>query len=61
MSYLERIFQVLDEPITVEDSPNAIDMPEIRGDVSFENVEFEYEKGVPVIKGVSFEVKAASP
>ncbi len=58
MSYLERIFQVLDEPVTVEDGPNAVDMPEIRGDVSFENVEFEYEKGVPVIKGVSFEVKA---
>jgi ATP-binding cassette subfamily B protein len=58
MSYLERIFQVLDEPITVEDSLKASPMPEIRGDVSFENVEFEYEKGIPVIKNVSFEVKA---
>jgi ATP-binding cassette subfamily B protein len=58
MSYLERIFQVLDEPVTVEDSENAEDMPNINGDVSFENVEFEYDKGVPVIKNVSFEVKA---
>jgi ATP-binding cassette subfamily B protein len=58
MSYLERIFQVLDEPVTVEDEEHAQDMPEIRGDVSFENVEFEYDKGVPVIKNISFEVKA---
>ena len=57
MSYLERIFQVMDEPVTVEDEPGAKELPPIKGSVSFENVLFEYEKGIPVIKHVSFDVR----
>ena len=58
MSYLERIFQVLDEPVSVEDNPGAGELPQIAGHVEFRNVLFEYEKGIPVIKHVSFDVKA---
>lgn len=58
MSYLERIFQVLDEPVTVEDSEKAKELPPIDGHVQFEDVVFEYEKGIPVIKHVSFDVRA---
>ena len=58
MSYLERIFQVLDEPVSVEDNANAKELPPIDGHVEFDNVLFEYEKGIPVIKRVSFDVKA---
>lgn len=58
MAYLERIFQVLDEPVSVDDAPNAADLPDIEGAVKFDNVLFEYEKGVPVLKHVSFDVKA---
>ena len=57
MSYLERIFQVLDEPVTVEDEPGAEELPPIKGAVSFDKVLFEYEKGIPVIKHVSFDVR----
>ena len=55
-AYLERIFQVLDEPVTVDDTEDAYELPEIKGAVSFENVIFEYEKGTPVLKNVSFQV-----
>ena len=58
IAYLERIFQVLDEPVTVVDKPGATDLPQVRGDVEFDKVLFEYEKGVPVLKHVSFEVRA---
>jgi ATP-binding cassette subfamily B protein len=58
MSYLERIFQVLDEPVSVVDSASAQELPPIRGRVQFDDVVFEYEKGIPVIKHVSFDVKA---
>ncbi len=57
-AYLERIFQVLDEPVTVDDAPDAEDLPPIRGDVRFDNVLFEYEKGTPVLKHISFDVQA---
>ncbi len=55
-AYLERIFQVLDEPVTVDDLPDAKPLPPIKGAVSFKDVLFEYEKGTPVLKRVSFEV-----
>jgi ATP-binding cassette subfamily B protein len=58
MSYLERIFQVLDEPVSVEDNAGAGELPQIQGRVEFRNVLFEYEKGIPVIRRVSFDVKA---
>ncbi len=56
MAYLERIFQLLDEPISVDDEPGAEEIPPIEGGVKFDKVLFEYEKGVPVLKHVSFDV-----
>jgi ATP-binding cassette subfamily B protein len=61
MSYLERIFQVLDEPVTVEDSENAEDMPNINGDVSFENVEFEYDKGFLSLRMSALRLRPENP
>lgn len=56
-AYLERIFQLLDEPVTVDDQDGAQALPPIEGAVRFEDVLFEYEKGTPVLKHVSFDVK----
>ena len=58
IAYLERIFETLDEPVTVDDAKDATEMPEIKGDVTFENVTFAYEEGKDVLKNVSFTVKA---
>ena len=58
VSYLERIFETIDEPVTVKDVPGAEPMPEIKGDVEFENVFFSYDEGVPILNDVSFKVKA---
>lgn len=54
ISYLERIFETIDEPITVKDEPGAVEMPEIKGTVEFKNVEFSYDDGVKILKGVNF-------
>lgn len=58
IAYLERIFETLDEPVTVADAEDATEMPPIKGDVTFENVTFAYEEGKDVLKNVSFTVKA---
>lgn len=58
IAYLERIFETLDEPVTISDKENAKDMGEIKGDVSFEDVTFGYEKDINVLENVSFDVKA---
>ena len=58
IAYLERIFETLDEPVTICDKENAHEMPEIVGNISFENVTFSYEEGNTVLENVSFEIKA---
>ena len=58
IAYLERIFETLDEPVTICDAEDAVEMSKIKGDVTFENVTFAYEEGKDVLKNVSFEVKA---
>ncbi|MCW3051336.1 MAG: ABC-type multidrug transport system, ATPase and permease component [Chthonomonadales bacterium] len=55
---LGRIFQTLDTKPLVNDRPNALALPTVRGDVRYQDVWFEYEPGQPVIKGVNLDVKA---
>lgn len=57
IAYLERIFETLDEPVTVADAEDAGEMPAIRGEVTFENVTFGYEEGKTVLNDLSFTVK----
>ena len=57
ISYLERIFETLDEPVTIDDKESAKDIENVRGAVSFKNVTFGYEEGINVLENVSFDVK----
>ena len=57
MAYLERIFETMDEPVTVDDAPDAVEMKAVKGEVTFENVSFSYEKGKEILHNVSFSVK----
>lgn len=52
----ERVFEILDVAPDIVDAPDANELPEIRGEVEFKNVSFEYDKDVPVLHGVSFRV-----
>ena len=58
ISYLERIFETIDEPVSVQDAPDAVEMPPIHGDVSFEQVSFSYEPGVRILDNVNFKASA---
>ena len=57
MAYLERIFEAMDEPVTVDDVPDAVEMKKMVGEVTFDHVSFSYEKGKEVLHDVSFTVK----
>lgn len=58
IAYLERIFETLDEPVTVDDVEGAVELGKIKGDVTFENVTFAYESDKNVLENLSFTVKA---
>lgn len=54
----ERIFEILDARSDIQDKPEAVQLPEVQGDVKFENVTFRYfGGGEPVLNNVSFEAK----
>ncbi len=53
-AYMERIFELLDEPVEITDISGAIELPPIRGHVEFSDVNFSYEKGFPILKNINF-------
>ncbi len=50
----ERIGEILDTEPEVKDRPGAIEASDIRGEVRFENVSFDYGEGNEVLRAVSF-------
>jgi len=53
----QRIFEVTDVTVEVEDAPDAEDPAEIDGAVEFRDVTFGYEEGKPVLHGLSFRIE----
>ena len=58
MASAEKIFTVFDMVPEIQDSPDAIEPDEIRGEIEFRDVWFAYVPGEWVLKGVSFKVEA---
>ncbi len=54
ISYLERIFETIDEPVLVKDAEDAGIMPPIRGVVEFKDVCFSYEEGHRILDHINF-------
>jgi len=52
-----RIFEVLDLKPEVVDKPDAIKLPEINGEIKFEDVNFQYVKDVKVLKEINLHIK----
>ncbi len=57
---LDRIHEILDTPREDADDANRAALEDLNGDIEFEDVWFEYNKDVPVLKGVSFKAPAGS-
>jgi ATP-binding cassette subfamily B protein len=51
---LERIYQVMDIPVDVEDSADAAELDIEKGEVEFRNVTFGYTTDRPVLRNISF-------
>lgn len=57
IAYLERIFETMDEPVVVDNAPDAYQLPEIVGEVRFEDVIFSYDGENVVLDNVNFTVE----
>ena len=56
----ERVFEIIDESEETKDSLKAVQLDKPKGEVVFQNVSFGYRKDVPIIKNISFHVKAGT-
>lgn len=54
----ERVFGILQTVPTIQERPGATVLPRHRESISFKDVFFSYEPGIPVLRGVSFNVSA---
>lgn len=59
ISAAERIFDIMDTPAEITDRDGALELPTVRGSVTFEHVSFAYtdEPDKLVLKDVSFEIR----
>lgn len=55
-TYLERIFELLDEPLKLENSKSA-KVLDIKGDIILRNVGFSYDDKTEVLKDLNIEIK----
>src|SRR5690606_25846515 len=59
MAGAEKVFELLDEPVTLAERPNPVSLEAVRGDVAFRRVGFGYGD-VRVLQDVTFEIPAGS-
>ena len=57
---LDRIREVMKQPTELDDDASREPIAGLRGDVAFDDVTFEYNEGVPVLKNVTFTAPAQS-
>lgn len=53
----ERVFEIMDTKLDVEEKPDAIVMPKLRGEIDFEDVSFAYGADRKLLQNVSFHVE----
>ena len=54
----ERIFELLDEAIDVPEAEHPVEIKKAEGNIRFENVDFEYVDGAPVLKNFNLDIRS---
>lgn len=57
IALFDRIFDYLDRPVEIDEKPDAIDLKEVEGRVTYSNVSFAYDAAQPVLHDIRFEAK----
>jgi ABC-type multidrug transport system fused ATPase/permease subunit len=56
MAGAERVFELLDEPVPLDERPNPVELKTVRGEVEFRDVSFSYGD-TPVLQQISFRIE----
>lgn len=55
---VQRVFEILDTRPTIEDAPDALELPTARGEITFDHVSFSYDGEVRVLQDIALEIRA---
>ena len=58
MASSERVFRLLDTQATIVDPPHPVELPHVRGEITFDHVSFAYNEGDWVLRDVDFTIGA---
>ncbi len=53
-----RIIRILDENLSINEKENAIEIQNIKGRIEYNNVNFSYEEGIPILKNIDIKINA---
>ena len=54
---MDRMFELIDEPSEIKNKANALELPRVKGEVRFDNVNFQYEKdGSQILNNINFTI-----
>lgn len=53
----ERLLELVESDVSIQEDPQAIVAPEIKGRIEYHDVGFSYQKGIDVLKDVSFVIE----
>ncbi|NIA14032.1 MAG: ATP-binding cassette domain-containing protein [Nitrospiraceae bacterium] len=57
LAAVDRVFEVLDSQPDIQDSPSAVPLPAVQGNLRFDDVSFGYHDATLVLDGISFEIE----
>ncbi|MGE3536235.1 MAG: ABC transporter ATP-binding protein [Candidatus Tectimicrobiota bacterium] len=58
MASTEHIIDILDTEVRIQDDPQPLSLPRLRGEVAFQHVGFQYASGVPVLHDICLHIPA---
>ncbi|MCW4036980.1 MAG: ABC transporter ATP-binding protein/permease [Candidatus Bathyarchaeota archaeon] len=57
MAAAERVFHIMDTEIEVSEKPDALELTQIEGRITYEDMTFSYEEGLPVLQDINLEIE----
>lgn len=57
MTGIERFIEVMDEPVEIDDAPDAEELPRLTGEIEFKDVTFRYNDSEDILNGINLNIK----
>jgi len=57
---MDRVTEIFEEPVLLEDKPNALPLPPVSGAVEMEGIQFGYESHRPILRNISLKIPAGA-